>query len=169
VSTLRFELMGAELEDLALHVANAPTLAETRTMARSAMGVFVELAKRGAPRRSGRFAMSLGYASTLTVTGIELRHRSGGASGQGVPYARFVASGTGEFHKPDPHSSWDVDKLQHFTVAGAEIQTMHTHHPGQHASDFEERAAKELIPLLPAIAATGGRRLARYITTGAPA
>lgn len=170
MSVLRFELNGlGKLEDLALRVDHAPTLAETRTMARSAMGVFVELAKQEAPKRTSRLAGSLGYRSKLFPDGIELQHRSGGASGEPVPYAKFVADGTGIYHRPDAHSAWDVDKFQRFTIDGSEVMTNHTHHLGQRPNDFERRAAEKLQAYLPQIAATGGRRLARYIVSGAEA
>ncbi len=167
MSLLHFSLNGQDLEHLALRAQHAPTLAETRTMARSAMGVFVEIAKQEAPKRTTRLAGSLGYQSKLFPNGIELRHRSGGASGPGVLYAKFVVDGTGIYHRGGAHSEWDVDKFQRFTVSGDEIVTMHTHHRGQQPSDFEERAAKRLAGHLPAIAATGGRRLVRYLKTGA--
>ncbi len=143
------------------------TLLEVRTMARSAMGVFVEFAKAAAPQRSGKLAGSLGYSSELLPDGIRLRHRSGGATGAGVPYARFVVDGTGVHHRPDPHSEWDVDKFQRFVVGGTEIRTMHTHHQGQRPNDFEHLALERLMGALPAIAATGGRRLVRWIKSGA--
>ena len=142
------------------------SLLEVRTMARSAMGVFVEIAKGVAPRRSGRFASSLGYATELLPDGIRLRHRTGGASGEGVKYGRYVVEGTGIHHRPDPHSAWDVDKYQRFTVSGAEIRTMHTHHEGQRPNDFEARAYERLKGVMPAIIATGGRRLVRWVKNG---
>lgn len=168
--SVHFALDSTDLDKVELRMLSAQshTLAETRTMARSAMGIFVEIAKRLAPRGTSahagpRFFETLGYASKLFSDGIELQHRSGGASGEGVPYANFIVDGTGARHRGGARSGWDVDKFQHFTFQGSEVFTNHTHHEGQKPNDFERGAAHDLQTFLPAIAATGGHRLVRWL------
>ncbi len=156
--TITMTLTGQGLEV----VHRLPTfdrVALVRTVAQSAMGVFVEHAKAKAPRRSGKLAGALGYQSRILPNGIELQSRA-----LGVAYAKFVVDGTGIHHRPAPHSEWTVNKYQRFVAAdGSVVHTMRTHHKGQKPNDFEMAAVAALQAVMPAITATGGQRLVRWI------
>lgn len=154
------------IENLHGAALKAHVVHETRVMGINAMALFIVAAKSSAPKRSGKMAGTFSYQSEVNADGIRLRHRSGGASGGGVKYAKFVTEGTGIYHKPDAHSSWGVNGYQRFTVGARVIHTMHTHHRGVKQNPFEDVAAAQMRKSLPLVAQQGGRNLADWIRQG---
>lgn len=122
-------------------------------LAHTAEGLVTPLLRDEAPKDTGALAAGL-RAHVSSVGGESIISFESDQD-----YWRFVAEGTGEHHQPDPHSAWDVYGVQAFEIGGQTIVTMHTHHTGQEADPFPERAMQRAEPLIMAALEVAGERL----------
>lgn len=115
-------------------------------VAHGAEGIITPLVRDEAPVDTG--ALQAGLRAQVVHAGTELVV----SVHSDQDYADRVLHGTGIYHTPDPHSAWDVEGLQVFTVGGETVFTYHSHHEGQRPNDFvgraEERAQVPLASLL---------------------
>jgi hypothetical protein len=139
------------------------TNAAREALGRTTEGIVTPLVRAEAPRRTGNLAA--GLRAHVRRQGAELV--VGWESDE--DYADYVEHGTGIYHEPQAHAPWDVYGLQAFDVAGAEnegghVVTLHTHHLGQHRSDFVGAAmALAEVPLRAALSLVSGQIGVRFL------
>jgi HK97 gp10 family phage protein len=137
----RLSLSGAEgAEGLARRLALAAvklTIGAEATaagLAHTAEGIVTPLLREESPVDTGALRDSLRAHVSRDGTGFVVRFESD------VPYADYVEHGTGIYHQPDAHSTWNG-------------------HEGQHPNPFAERAYDRAEPAIRAALVLAGARI----------